>query len=475
VLAACNATPAAPSGPAKLTIRTTPALTPGYSASVPDYTLRCTGGKPVALQADVPDGQTLALDGGPAETGSVRKSIALRPGQAFRLTVADSNGRSATHYVRCAPHDLPAWRVERHGTPVVQWIAFAPTERKDPPAGAPLSVIADSHGVPVWWMRATGAVPVNTTVLPDGTVAWSRLGGPFSQTYWDHVKLDGTALLPLSTVGTGADHHELQVLPNGDRMMIRYVPRRHVDLRRFGGPRDGTVIDGEIQELATDGKLVRSWDTRTHIALSESTSPGLKYAKIGYEGKPAYDLIHTNSISVRGDRMLVSGKGVSALYLVRRSDGRILWKLGGTRRKESLTIKGDRFDTQNLGGQHDARLLPDGTVSVHDNGEFRHHGLPRILRFRIDAKKRTATLVQELRDKRVGASYCCGSGQRLSHGHWLVDWGANPIIEELRANGGRVLTLTMPRRLFSYRAQSVAPGVLTRDALRAGMDAMHPR
>jgi hypothetical protein len=38
-----------------------------------------------------------------------------------------------------------------------------------------------------------------------------------------------------------------------------------------------------------------------------------------------------------------------------------------------------------------------------------------------------------------------------------------------------VLTLTMPRQLFSYRAQAVPPGVLTRDALRAGMDAQYPR
>ncbi|MEA2124165.1 MAG: hypothetical protein QOI80_947, partial [Solirubrobacteraceae bacterium] len=423
----------------------------------------------------VPSGGTVAVDGGPPETGAIRKDIALSPGQAFKVTFTPASGSPATHYVRCVPHDLPQWRVERHGTPVVRWIAFAPTERKDPPAGAPYSVIADGHGVPVWWARASRAAPVNTTVLPDGTVAWARLGGPFSQTYWDHVKLDGTALDPLTTVGTGADHHELQILPNGNRMMIAYRPRRHVDLRRFGGPRNGTVIDGEIQELAPDGKLVWSWRTKTHIGLRESTSPGLKYERITYQGKPAYDLIHTNSISVRGDRMLVSGKGVSAVYLVRRSDGRILWKLGGTRRKESLTIKGDRFDHQNLGGQHDARLLPDGSVSVHDNGEFRHHGVPRILRFRINTSRRTATLVQELTDKRVGPSYCCGSAERLSHGHWLVDWGANPIIEELRADSTRVLTLTMPRQLFSYRAQSVPRGILSRDALRAGMDAMHPR
>jgi hypothetical protein len=115
----------------------------------------------------------------------------------------------------------------------------------------------------------------------------------------------------------------------------------------------------------------------------------------------------------------------------------------------------------------------DGTVSVHDNGTFGHKRLPRVVRYRI--KGRTATLVQQIRDKRAGHSYCCGSAQRLTGGRWLVDWGANSLIEEVTGRGKRVLALTLPRKLFSYRAQSVPPGILTRDALQAGMNAQFPR
>ncbi|MEA2123572.1 MAG: hypothetical protein QOI80_354, partial [Solirubrobacteraceae bacterium] len=458
-----------------LSIRTTPALDPGYSASVPDYTLRCTAGKPVTVSAQVPSGQTLALDGGPAESGSVSKSIALSPGQAFKLTVSDADGRDATHYVRCAPRDLPAWRVERRGTPVSRWIAFSPTEREKPPRGAPYSVIADSHGVPVWWARAEGATPLDTTVLPDGTVAWARLGGPFSQTYWDHTKLDGSALPPLNTVGEGADHHDLQVLPNGNHLMIAYRPRDHVDLRRVGGPRDAAVYDGEVQELTPDGKLVWSWSSKGHVNLRETPAWRFRSTDQRYKGRPAFDLIHMNSVEYDGPNLLISAKNVNAVYLVRRSDGRILWKLGGTSRPESLTIKRDPYGSKVFGAQHDARMHGDGTVSLHDNATFRHGQVPRIVRYRIDTRARTATLVQRFTRKRVRESYCCGSAQRLSGGHWLIDWGANPLIEEVRGDGSRVLALTMPRRLFSYKAHAVEPGVLTRDALRAGMDAQYPR
>jgi hypothetical protein len=336
-------------------------------------------------------------------------------------------------------------------------------------------VIADSHGVPVWWARADGATPVDTVVLPDGTVAWARLAGAFSQTYFDHVKLDGTALPPLNTVGEGADHHDLQVLPNGDRLMIAYRPRRHVNLRRYGGPGDATVFDGEVQEVAPDGRLVWSWSTKGHVELRETTAWRFRRRDTRYRGRPAFDLIHMNSVQFVGQDLLVSGKNVNAVYLVRRSDGKILWKLGGARRPESLTIERDRYGQQALDAQHDARMQPDGTVSIHDNGSFGHGRVPRIVRYRIDRRARTATLVQTLTDERVGPSYCCGSAQRLTLGHWLIDWGANPFITEVGPDGRPVLSLKMPRKLFSYKAQSVPSGVLTREALRAGMDAQYPR
>src|SRR4051812_43277282 len=462
-LAACSdATPAAP---AKLSLSTKPALSPGFSAGVPDYTLRCPGGA-VKVHAQVPEGRPVAIDGKPA-SGTVDDEVKLTAGESFKI-----EDGSTTHFVRCIPSDFPRWKVERRGTPISRFIAFAPTERETPPRGAPYNVIADSHGVPLWWARAEGATPLTTTVLPDATVAWARLGGPFSQTHWDHVKLDGTALPPLETVGEGADHHDLHPLANGNHLMIAYRPRYGVDLRRFGGPRDATVFDGEVQELTPDGKLVWSWTTKGHVKLSETASWRFKQRDFKYRGKPAFDLIHMNSVEFDGPNLLVSGKNVNAVYLVRRSDGRVLWKLGGTRRPQSVTIKGDPYGQDLFDGQHDARMQADGTVSLHDNGTFKHHRLPRIVRYRI--RGRTATLVQTIKDPRVGHSYCCGSGQRLGHGHWLVDWGANSIIEELRGRK-RVLTLTLPHKLFSYRAQSVPPGILTRDALRAGMDAQYPR
>jgi arylsulfotransferase ASST len=472
-LAACgcgdHSTAAAAQGPK---ITASPALRPAYSAGVPDYTVRCKRGTPVTVHASIPPGQSVSVDGQPSAQGSLEQDVSLDVGQAFTITV---NG-SETHNVRCAPSDLPAWRVERHGTPVSQFIALAPTEReKQPPRPPHYNIIADDHGVPVWWKREPNGVPTDTTVLPDGTVIWGLLNGPFSEAAWTHVKLDGTELRQLDTVGVHADHHYFEVLPNGNHLMIAYRPRRHIDLRRYGGPRDVTVFDGQAQELTPEGQLVWSWSTKNHVRLGETDAWRFRKIIEKYKGKPSIDLIHMNSVQYVGPNLLFSGKDVNAVYLVRRSDGKILWKLGGTHRRESLRVRGDRFGKAPVDGQHDARIQPDGTLSVHDNGTFGHKRLPRIVRYRINARKKTATLVQQITDKRVGHSYCCGNGQRLSQGRWLVDWGANSVIEEVTGRGKRILTLTLPNKIFSYRAQSVPPGVLTREALQAGMNTMFPR
>ena len=460
--------PAAAAGAAPV-VRTSPRLTPSYSAGTPDYTVRCRPGVPVAVTVRAARGTRVVLDGGRAGARSFGARRSLLPGQAFGFQVR--TGKIVRrHLVRCVPADFPSWSVKRVGRPEVKWIVFAPNERQTGPAGAPYSVIADSHGVPVWWRRADVGVPSDTTVMPDGTVAWGQFGGAFSRAWFTRVALDGTPLGDLTTVGVGADQHDFQQLPNGNYLMVAYVRRSHVDLRSVGGPGDATVVDGEIQEITPAGQLVWSWRTNDHIGLGETRAVGIGTT----EGPPpdsTFDLVHVNSVEPDGNSVLISGRHVDAVYRVRMSDGRILWKLGGTHTPQSLRLLGDR---RGLDGQHDARRWPDGTVSVFDNGTFRNHQ-PRVARYRINSRKRTAKLVEQVTYPTITTSFCCGSARRLPHGHWLVGWGGKSLITEIGPHGTHLLTLKLAGRLFSYRTQSVSGTVLTRAKLHAAMDAQYPR
>jgi len=166
-----------------------------------------------------------------------------------------------------------------------------------------------------------------------------------------------------------------------------------------------------------------------------------------------------------------------------------VWKLGGTPSAQRLTFVGDPL----LGpiGQHDARMWSDGSVSVFDNGDDSYHPpgrrRARVVRYSIDTNAHTATLVEQITDplmtNAVGSA-CCGSARRLPGGHWSIGYGNQGVNTEVTSSGSRVLSINYgdtsnsssnPKPvLFTYRMDPVAAGVLSRGALRAGMDAMHP-
>jgi hypothetical protein len=119
--------------------------------------------------------------------------------------------------------------------------------------------------------------------------------------------------------------------------------------------------------------------------------------------------------------------------------------------------------------------MPDGTWTIHDNRTNEAVAAPRALRFSIDEVSRTATLIETVSDEEVASSRCCGSARKLSTGNWVMAWGANPAITELSEDGDLVLRINFTQGLFSHRAEPIMPGVLSRAALRDGMDAQYPR
>jgi hypothetical protein len=191
------------------------------------------------------------------------------------------------------------------------------------------------------------------------------------------------------------------------------------------------------------------------------------------QGGTGYDVFHANSVSLSGDTVLLSMRQTDAVYAIDRTTGAILWKLGGTPTPQSLTVLGDPYASQPLGGQHDARLLPDGTVSMFDDGSLLGRP-PRAVRYRIDTVARTATMIQQITDPTVSSAICCGSARLLGDGNWLVSWGNNPVAGEYEPDGTPVFRITFDG-LFTYRMVAVPQSALGIAALRAGMDAMARR
>jgi hypothetical protein len=454
------------------TVESDPPLSPAFSRGTPDYTVRCAHHRDVRFAIDPPGGTRVSVGDGKRHTDPFAETVRMKPGQGVRIRFA--GGR--TYNVRCLPSDFMTWRVTRGDEkPRARWYVVTPS-RNDKRGG--YVIVFDHRGVPVWWMKGDPP-PFDGKLLPDGNLTWTRW--VFSRApagYFEEHALDGSLVRTWDAVGIHSNPHELQVLPDGSSMYAVYRPRDHVDLSRFGGPKDATVLDGEVQELDPAGNLVWSWSTASHVALSETRDWYVKLFKDKpvqlADGRGAYDLAHLNSIErVSPNRVVVSLRHTDAVYEVDRATGDVVWKLGGTKTAKSLKIVGDPYGKRNFGGQHDARVPGPNRVTLFDNGSLRHRP-PRAVEYRIDRSKRTARLENAVELGRIDRSTCCGGARRLPGGHWAVSWGNNAYAGELTAKGRHVLTLRFSGGRHSYRIDPVLSGRLSRSALRRGMDAMAP-
>jgi outer membrane protein assembly factor BamB len=470
--------PAPPTAPPQ--VSASPDLYPQFDPNVSDYVTRCVAGQPVTVQINAPTGTTIAVDGQPARGGSYSVPVTVATGQRFDFTV-DESGTAATYHVRCLPPDFPSFTAQRTGTPQAQWYVIAPALSGTGTLPPSYVALFDDDGVPVWWFNTTDGAAMDAKLLPDGTLAYARtFGGGFGKDpriEYEIRSLDGTLRTTLQTSGTTTDSHDLQQLPNGDYLMDSYVPRDHVDLSPYGGPQDATVLDGEIQELKPDGTLVWTWNSKDHISLDETGrwyQHGALTPNTLPDGRTAYDIVHLNSVEPNGNALLVSFRHLDALYAIDRTTGDILWKLGGTQTAQSLSISGDPDSAADFGGQHDARVLADGTVTVFDDGTFLNRA-PRDVRFSIDTTAKTATLAESITDTGAPTSGCCGSARKLAGGDWVTSWGSTPLVTEATPTGQRVLAIQFSGGPFTYRAVPVTSGTVDAATLRGDMDAMNPR
>jgi hypothetical protein len=273
------------------------------------------------------------------------------------------------------------------------------------------------HGKPVltWWRGRVSDVGV-------GINGWYVI---YDQSY-----------RPVAEVRPGnglvGDVHEF-LLTSRDTALMTIYHRRHADLRALGGPKDGLIWDGIVQEVdIPTGRVLFEWHSFPEIPVAESYSNPPK-KQLGTKPFP-YDYIHLNSIDEEPNgNLLVSGRNTHAVYEISRRPGKVLWRLGG-KKSDFRLGRGVRF-----AWQHDARRQPDGTITIFDNGAAPPvEKFTRVLVLKLDERSKRASLVRSYRHpKRLLAPFE-GNAQFLPNGHVFVGWGAWPYVSELDGNG-RVL------------------------------------
>ncbi len=224
--------------------------------------------------------------------------------------------------------------------------------------------------------------------------------------------------------GYKADLHDFHITPQDTAVLTAFEPLR-CDLSSLGGPRGGAVTDSLFQELDLRTGLVRrEWHSIDHVALSDSYSQAPTTTLTN-----PFDFFHLNSVDqVSPSLTLVSARNTWALYELNSQTGQVLAQIGG--RHPSVKM-GSGADTAY---QHDATVLPNGDISIFDNGGVPMvHPQSRGIVLSIDGG--VASVVASYEHASPLKSGSQGNVQTLANGDVFIGWGATPWFSEYSASG----------------------------------------
>jgi hypothetical protein len=336
---------------------------------------------------------------------------------------------------------IPAPTVATHLAGVSPGLIFlAPYNAPgDAQAGA---MIVDETGEPVWEQ------PLAQLVTTDFRV--QRYQGAAALTWWQgivrlghglgHYVIADSSYRTLATVNAGnrraGDLHEFLLTDRGTALLTTYTVTQR-DLRAVHGSKDGTIQDAMFQEIdVPSGRVLLEWRSLDHIPITESYWPL----------SADWDYVHLNSVDVdRDGNLLVSSRNTHTIYKLDRESGEIIWRLGGKHSDFAIAPQAA------FAWQHDARRLPDGSITLFDNGD----SLSRALLLNVDEKARRVTLRSAFTHPGKLHASSQGNVQVLSSGNVAVGWGAQPYVSEFSPSGELLFDAQLATDYVSYRAYRV--------------------
>ncbi|MEU4242968.1 arylsulfotransferase family protein [Actinoplanes sp. NPDC026619] len=321
-------------------------------------------------------------------------------------------------------------------------------------------LMVDENGSPIWFKK----VPDPATVAIDFKVQQYRnqpvltwwegtIGGTGGQGVGqgEFVLADSSyrEITRVRAAGTEqADQHDFVITARNSALFWVYDPIPY-DLSPVGGPTDGVLHDGVIQEIdIATGKKLFEWRASDHVGLDESYAP----LPVGNSAHLPYDYFHANSVGVAADgNIIISSRHTWTTYKLDKTTGAVIWRLGG--KKTDFTIE----EKASFAWQHDFRQRRDGTYSVFDNGAgvTKVRDYSRGLVLRLDEAAKTAKFVAEyLHPDKISAP-TQGNFRELADGGSFIGWGQMPYFTEHNADGTVRLAGHIPLDNQSYRAYKV--------------------
>ena len=339
-----------------------------------------------------------------------------------------------------------------------EYIFFTPDFETPTPSSA--AMILDAAGEVVWMdpskqhdndnghfdlrVQEYQGEPVLTYFKGPGADGWG---------YGDIYLMDETYHV-FTAVTTGGslpphetDFHDM-VITDDDTMLVMAYVTTQTDLTDVGGPSDGWVHDGVVQEIDIEtGEVLFEWSSLDHVPVTEAVynfedehaaqqdaiDEGDEDAELGSREEP-FDYFHINSATLDDDgNIIISARHTHAVYKLDRDTGDVIWTLGGTASDFQLD------DDAVFAWQHSAARDTDGTLVLFDNHTREPDGdSSRGLRLDLDEDAMTAAVVTEYLPPETRPSGWMANTQPLDNDNVFIGWGSQPYFSEY-TNAGELI------------------------------------
>jgi len=339
------------------------------------------------------------------------------------------------------PVDFPDFTISITNNPSPEYIFFSPYIVSGTTG---YLMIIDNDGIPIYYQKSSSP-KLDFKKQYNGLI-----------TYWNHIpqkffEMDSAySIIDSFKCGNGypTDSHDLLVFPNGHSFIMSYDPQVvRMDTVVQGGDPAAVVYGLVIQELDAEKNVIFQWRNWDHFAITDATNDIDLTAH-------SIDPVHGNAIEVDYDgNLLISSRNMDEITKVNRQTGDIIWRLGG------LQAKNNQFlfinDPITFSHQHDIRRLPNGNITLFDNGNLHSPAVTRSLEYQLDEENKIAILVWKFNNDPITFAPSMGNSRRLTNHNTIIGWGyhRNPrAVSEIKVDGTVALEILFPDTLINYRA-----------------------
>ncbi|MFZ4796779.1 MAG: aryl-sulfate sulfotransferase [Bacteroidia bacterium] len=260
--------------------------------------------------------------------------------------------------------------------------------------------------------------------------------------------------------GYATDNHEIQYdKKTGNYIILAYefVNVNMVD-SIVGGSTNASVLGNIIQEIDKDNNVVFEWKTLDYLPITAAKGVDLRSNNIDY--------VHSNAVEIDNDsNLLLSSRHLNEIEKIDRNNGNLMWRFGLNSSNNDFLFIGD---TIGFTYQHDIRRLPNGNVTLFDNGNLRPGVIKysRALEYKLNEELMTAELVWQYRNSPDVYTQFMGNVQRNLNGNTVIGWGGSPVrtFTEIDKKDNKLFEIFVPNiynyRAFNYGTSSIVPSNL---------------